>query len=223
MSMAETQTFAAFPARSDAAELANTVTHAIGLVLSLAGTLAMAATIWRHGDGWRLAGCGIYLASLVSVFALSTLSHACRNRRWKARFRAWDQGVIYLLIAATYTPFALAYLRSWPWWILLVAVWAIALHGFVSKVAFAHRVEAVAVWPCVLLGWIPFLSVPALIGDVPITAMWGMLAGGVCYTIGIVFFLLESKVCHFHAVWHVLVVAGSACHFVTILVFVAAA
>jgi hemolysin III len=138
-------------------------------------------------------------------------------------FRALDQGFIYFLIAATYTPFSLAYLRTTEWWLLLGAVWGVALYGFVSKVFFAHRVEAVSIWPYVLLGWLPIISVPALIHLVDDAAFWWMLVGGLCYTVGTVFLVCDQKVRHFHAIWHLLVIAGSACHFLAILLFVASA
>lgn len=200
-------------------ELANFVTHGIGFVLSLAGVAVMAAVL-GHGDIWRVAGCGIYLASLMGVYLMSTLSHSFAAPRWRAFFRALDQGTIYLLIAATYTPFSMAYLHSPTWFALLAIVWAIALWGFVSKVFFAHRLESVSMWPCIVLGGIPFISIPALLGVVSIAALWWMLLGVACYTLGLVFWVNDHRVRHFHAVWHILVMAGSTCHFIGILLFV---
>ena len=207
---------------SDSEELANRVTHGFGLVLSIGGALIMAAVL-GSGDFWRAAGCCVYLASLIALYAMSTLSHTFQSPRLRSLFRSLDQGAIYLLIAATYTPFSLAYLRTTPWWILLGVVWAIALYGFFGKVLFAHRVESVSMWPCIVLGGIPFVSVPALLGVVSIGALWWMMIGVGCYSAGLVFWLNDRRVRHFHAVWHLLVVAGSACHFVGILMFVALA
>jgi hemolysin III len=174
-------------------------------------------------DVWLATGCGVYLASLLAVYAMSTLSHSCQTLPRKAFFRRLDQGFIYLLIAATYTPFALAYLRDGVWWVLLGAIWSVALVGFVAKVFFAHRVEAVSVASYLLLGWMPALSVPALLATVPIAALWWMLLGGVCYTLGTLFLIYDARVRHFHAVWHLLVIAGSICHFLGIFVAVASA
>jgi hemolysin III len=204
---------------SPAEELANRITHGVGFVLSLAGVAVMTAVL-GSGDTWRVAGCGIYLASLLGVYAMSTLSHTFETPRLRSLFRALDQGTIYLLIAATYTPFSMAYLRTMPWWILLAAVWAVALWGFFSKVFFAYRVESVSMWPCIVLGGAPFISVPALIGIVSWTALWWMLLGVACYTLGLVFWVNDRRVRHFHAVWHLLVIAGSTCHFVGIMLFV---
>lgn len=200
-------------------EFANFVTHGIGFVLSLAGVTVMTAVLGQ-GNAWRMAGCSIYLASLIGVYLMSTLSHSFESPRLRSFFRALDQGTIYLLIAATYTPFSMAYLHSPMWFVLLAIVWAIALWGFCSKVFFAHRIESVSMWPCIVLGGIPFISIPSLIGVVSIAALWWMLLGVACYTLGLVFWLNDHRVRHFHAVWHVLVMAGSACHFIGILLFV---
>jgi hemolysin III len=177
--------------------------------------------VWQHGDAWRIVGCMIYVASLVGVYAASTLSHSCKTPERKSFFRALDQGFIYLLIVATYTPLSLAYLRSGPWWILLAAMWVVALVGFFSKLFFFHRVDAVSIWLYLALGWLPILSAAALVGVAPAPALWWMLIGGICYTLGTVFLMLDHHVTHFHAVWHLCVIAGSMCHFLAILLFVA--
>ena len=110
-------------------EIANTITHGLGFVLSVFGALVMADTL-GGGDGWRVAGCAIFVTSMIAVYAMSTLSHIFQSPRLRTLFRAIDQGTIYLLIAGTYTPFSLAYLHSTPWWILLGAVWAVAALRF---------------------------------------------------------------------------------------------
>ena len=205
---------------SPAEELANRITHGIGLMLSLVGVAVM-VTVLGQGDGWRIAGCSLYLGSLIAVYAMSTLSHTFEDERRRSLFRALDQGAIYLLIAATYTPFSMAYLHTVPWWIVLGLVWSIALWGFFSKVCFAYRLEEVSMWPCIILGVIPFVCVPSLVGVVSLAALWWMLLGVAFYTVGLVFWVNDRRVKHFHAVWHVLVMAGSSCHFVAILLFVA--
>jgi hemolysin III len=207
--------------RFDGDEIVNAVTHALGLALSVCGAIVMLAGVRAHGDAWRVAGCGIYLASLVAVYAMSTLSHAFTAPHLRSLFRRLDQGFIYFLIVATYTPFSLTYLRSWPWWTLLGLMWAIALWGFASKVIFAHRVEAVRIWPCVVLGWLPVIAAPSLMHMIPISVLWWMLAGGLFYSLGTLFLIYDNKVRFFHAVWHLFVIGGSICHFLAILVFIA--
>jgi hemolysin III len=123
----------------------NAATHAFGLVLAVGGALIMTGTVAAKGDAWSIVGCGIYLACLIVVYAMSTLSHSTRSLEWKLFFRRLDQGAIYLLIVATYTPFSMLFLRSGVWWLLLALVWAIAIGGFVSKVFFAHRVNSVSI------------------------------------------------------------------------------
>lgn len=199
----------------------NAGTHALGLLLAVLGALVMAGAISADGDTWRTIGCVVYLASLVTVYAMSTLSHVISEPRWKLLFRRLDQGFIYLLIVATYTPFSLAYLRTGPWWALLVAMWAVAIVGFVSKVFFSHRVEAVSLASYLLLGWMPLLAAPTLLRIMPLGALLWMVGGGLCYTFGTLFLMNDERVRHFHAVWHVCVIAGSACHFLGILIFVA--
>ena len=200
-------------------ELANSITHALGFAMSVVGAFVVADTL-GSGDGWRVAGCSIFLTSMIAVYAMSTLSHVFQSPRLRTLFRAIDQGTIYLLIAGTYTPFSLAYLHTTPWWILLGTVWAVAIYGFVSKVLFAHRVENVSMWPCILCGALPFAAIPTLITMLPLACLGWMMLGVACYMLGLVFWLNDRRVRHFHAMWHLLVMAGSAAHFSGILLFV---
>jgi hemolysin III len=212
-----------FVARSVADEIANTVTHAIGLVMSLIGAVILIATVWRDADIWLAIGCSVYALSLIAVYAASTLSHWCSEPVWRQRFRALDQGVIYLLIVGTFTPFVVAYLRSGPWLAYLGLLWAIALGGFISKVFLSHRVESVSLWLYLALGWMPVMAVKPLLGTVAPPGLWWMLIGGVCYTLGTLFLIFDQRVPYFHAIWHLCVIAGAACHFSSILLYVAGA
>jgi hemolysin III len=200
-------------------ELVNSITHGIGIVLSVTGALVMFDSL-GHGDAWRVAGCAVYLASLIGVYTMSTLSHSFQTPRLRSFFRALDQGTIYLLIAGTYTPFSMAYLRTGPWWLVLAAVWLVAIGGFLSKVVFALRVESVSMWPCLILGGMPLISIPTLVGIVSFGALAWMVLGIGCYMVGLWFWINDHRGRHFHAVWHLLVIAGSACHFTGILLFV---
>ena len=208
--------------RSDADELVNAATHALGCLLAISGAVVIAGSVLRSGDLPGIVGCFVYLASLITVYAMSTLSHSAKSPRWKSLFRRLDQGTIFLLIAATYTPFSIAYLPSTPWWILLAAIWTMAIAGFISKVFFAHRVELVSVKPYVLLGWMPAIGAPTIVQTIPLPIFLWMLIGGVCYTIGTLFLIYDDRIRHFHAIWHLFVIAGSACHFFGILLVVTA-
>jgi hemolysin III len=209
--------------RSPADEWVNAMTHGIGLVLAIIGALVMGATLWKEGDAWRMIGCSIFLASMIAVYAASTISHTVSHPRWKYVFRCVDQGVIYLLVVGTYTPFGLAYLRTGPGWVLLVGLWIGAVIGFFAKVVFAHRVNDGSVWSYVVLGLLPTIVIPYLWHAVPAgTTIW-MALGGACYLVGTFFLIYEARARHFHAVWHLLVIAGSTCHFLGILAAVARA
>jgi hemolysin III len=206
--------------RSSSDEFVNAATHALGFILAAAGAMTMASGLAAQPDSALALGCGLYLASLMAVFAMSTLSHCAPAPRWKPFFRRLDQGCIYLLIVATYTPFSLHYLRGGPWSVLLAVMWIVAIVGFVLKVFFAHRVETVSLVSYLLLGWIPVIALPEFLRAMPAAAIGSMFLGGVCYTAGTIFLTLDERVRHFHAVWHLFVIAGSACHFFGILVFV---
>jgi len=203
--------------RTATEERINTLTHGLGLVLAVAGGLTMIWSVLRHGDIWRITGCAIFAASLVAVYAASTLSHSCQSVRWKSLFRRIDQGCIYFLIVATYTPFGLEYLRTGGGWMLLGGLWTAAFLGFFSKVVLAHRVHNMSMWTYIALGWLPLIAVPALRHTVPVDSTLWMLGGGACYLAGTFFLFYDARVRHFHAIWHLLVIAGSACHFLGIL------
>lgn len=199
----------------------NAATHALGLACGLAAGVFLGLVAARRGSAWQLAGCAVYAATLVATYAASTLSHVFRGPRLSRAFRIADQALIFLFIAGTYTPVALTYLRGGNWWLLHGVVWGIALAGFVSKVAFEHRVElgAVSVTLYVLLGWVPVLAAPFLWDVLPGRLMLWYLAGGLCYMAGIVFFTFDNRVRYFHAAWHLMVVAGSTLHFIAILAY----
>lgn len=209
--------------RSAAEELVNALTHGLGLVLSSVGGLALVVCAIAQGDAWRIAGCSVFATTLIAVYAASTLSHSSFKPEMINMFRRLDQGFIYLLIAGTYTPFSLAYLRTGWWWVLLGLMWSFALGGCIAKILFSHRIKTVAVWTYVLLGWIPVFSATYLIERIPAAALWWMLIGGLCYTLGTVFLVFDYqyKRFHFHAIWHMFVIAGSTCTFIAILFFVA--
>jgi hemolysin III len=207
--------------RSESDEFANVITHGIGLVLSIVGGIVLMDRAALQGDGWRIVGCGVFTTTLITTYAASTLAHGFSWTRWRRIFRMSDQASIYLLIAGTYTPFGLAYLRTGWWWLLFGLVWTVALCGFVFRILFWHCEDLVAIWSYVLLGWLPIVSIYWLLAVIPAVALWWIFAGGLCYSLGMVFLVNDQKRPYFHAIWHVCVLAGSTCHFFVILVFVA--
>jgi hemolysin III len=199
-----------------AEELVNAVTHGIGLVLSIVGAVFLIARAYWQGDAYLVAGCTVFSMTLIAVYAASTLSHAPLGPRRRHLFRRLDQGSIYLLIVGTCMPFALVYLRTDWWFLFFGGMWTVALCGFVSKTLFSHRVDAVAIWIYVLLGWMPIAMVPPLMAVIPAAALWWLLVGGLFYTFGTLFLAYDERFPLFHGIWHLFVIAGSTCHFLTI-------
>lgn len=207
--------------RVPAGEVANTLTNGITLLLSLAGAPLLISRVCEVGDFWCISGCSIFAVALIAVYTVSTLSHAIASPRPRRLFRILDQGLIYVLIVGTYTPFALVYLRTPVWWAFFALMWTIAIAGLISKLVLAHRIDSVTVWSYVLLGWLSVIPMIALVGVLPSAALGWVVAGGLCYTLGILFFLLDNPRYHCHAIWHTFALLGSACHFMAIYLFVA--
>jgi len=201
-------------------EIANSITHGIGMALSLVGGVALVVLAARSAGLRELVGCSIFAASLIAVYTASTLSHVFWQPRLRRIFRMLDQGCIYLLIVGTFTPLSLVYLRGGWWWLLLGAMWTVALTGFCSKVLLAYRVDSISTASYVGLGWMPVLAAKPMIAIAPAGCLWAVLAGGLCYMVGTLFLLSDRKALYLHAVWHVFVIAGSAVHYFTILHYV---
>ncbi|HEY7117864.1 MAG TPA: hemolysin III family protein [Tepidisphaeraceae bacterium] len=208
-------------ARTFDEEHVNAATHALGLAGALAGAAALLVSAWRHGGAWEIWGCALYATTLLATYAASTLSHVVRRPRPQHVCRTADQALIFLFIAGSWTSIAFAWLRNGPWWILHAAIWGVALFGFASKAVFCHRVNlgAVSAGLYLVLGWLPILAARPLTTALPVPLQAWLVAGGVCYTGGLIFFSLDHRIRYFHAAWHVLVLGGSGCHFLGILLY----
>jgi hemolysin III len=202
-------------------EIGNTVTNGVTFLLGAAGTMLLMQRVIPTGDPWRITGCAIFSAALLAVYGVSTLSHAVSSPRPRHWFRVLDQGFIYLLIVGTYTPFAFTYLRSPGWLLFLALMWGIALWGLVAKLMFAHRIDSASVTSYIVLGWMSVVPLVALVGTLPVGGLGWIIAGGLCYTCGTVFFTIDNPRYHCHAIWHTLALAGSGCHFAAIYYYVA--
>lgn len=199
-------------------EAVNTITHGLGCVLSVFGVVWLFDVVARSGSPAQIVACVIYGLALVAVYLASALSHAFHQSRWRRLFRMIDQACIFLLIAGTFTPLAVTYLSMLHWWWLLAVMWGIALAGFTSKAFFAHRVDAVTARLHLMMGWLPVVTLKPMVTVAPGGMLAWMAVGGVCYTVGTIF-LHRDHYPYFHGVWHLLVIAGSACHFVAILLY----
>ena len=201
-------------------ELANAITHGLGLMLSVIGSVYLLSRAAEEADLAQLIGCSVFAVTLVALYTASTLSHSFADPRRRQFFRQLDQACIYLLIVGTYTPFGVPFLYASWWPGFFALMWSLGIAGFVSKMFFGHRVQAVSIGIYVLMGWLPLIPALTLIGTLPSVSLWWMLAGGLCYTIGAVILVYDYLHHHLHAVWHLLVIAGSTCHFFGILSFV---
>jgi hemolysin III len=207
------------PERLTIEEVANCVTHGVGLALSLAGLVALVLLAWMHGDAWHVLSSAVYGASLVTLYLASTLYHGARTVRAKHRLQVLDHCCIYLLIAGTYTPFTLVTLRGGWGWTLFGLVWTLALAGILFRVVFGTRYRPVAVASYVLLGWLCVIAVKPILALVPTGAILWLVAGGLTYTTG-VFFFASKRIPHNHAIWHLFVLGGSICHYMAVLLYV---
>lgn len=202
-----------------AGERFNSITHLVGAVLALVGTAVLVTKSALQGDPWKIVGFSIYGAMLILLYLASTLFHALCGRA-KAVFKKLDHCSIYLLIAGSYTPFALVSLRG-PWgWSLLGAVWALAVLGIVQEVCIARGARVLSLVIYVVMGWLALVAVVPLWQALTPAGFAWLAAGGAFYTVGIVFYATDHKLRHGHGIWHLFVLAGSACHFVTMAAYV---
>lgn len=204
-------------------ELANSITHGIGLAASVAAAPVLIVTAARAHDPWRVVAASAFAATLLLLYLASTLYHALPGhvlRRAKEVFRRLDHAAIYLLIAGTYTPFVLVSMRGpWGWWLFGV-VWGLAALGVTLKSVFgAGRLPLVSTTLYVGMGWLVLVAVRPLLAHVPAGGIIWLFSGGVMYTTGVIFFALDRHR-YMHAVWHLFVLAGSACHAWAVLAYV---
>lgn len=197
-------------------EHANFLTHGFGFLLSVMGAVGLLSLAWNQPD-WALSvACLVYSLSLVSLYAASTLSHAFSDPKRRRFYRTVDQACIFLLISGSFTPFAAAYLREGYWLALVLLMWALALTG-AYLVFYWGYLSATAQKLYVLMGWLPAISLPAIVAAAPTATVGWIVAGGLFYTAGTIFLWRDHTVKYFHAVWHIFVILGSASQYVAIV------
>jgi hemolysin III len=198
----------------------NAYTHLVGALLALAGAVVLIVLGAMKQDVWKIVSFAIYGASLVMLYSASTLYHSTRGRL-KAFFRKLDHTAIYLLIAGSYTPFTLVTLRGpWGWWLFGV-IWVLALLGILQEFWLGKRTRVLSLIIYVLMGWIALVAVMPLVDTLSLAGFAWLAAGGLAYTAGIVFYVYDERFTHWHGIWHLFVVAGSALHYIAILLYVA--
>ena len=200
-------------------ERLNAVTHLIGAVLALVGSIALIFLAVRSGDAWKIVSVCVYGVTLVLLYSLSTLYHSMRGRA-KSILRELDHHSIYLLIAGSYTPFCLVTLRG-PWgWSLLGAVWALAAIGSLEELRPKRGGRIFSVVLYAVMGWMVIVALSPLLKALGPAGFTWLIAGGLFYTIGIIFYALDTRLTHAHGIWHLFVLAGSAAHYIAILRYV---
>lgn len=197
----------------------NAWTHLVGALLALGGAGWLLTQAIGSGDGWRVFSMAVYGATLVILYSISTVYHSVRGRA-KTVLRKLDHLSIYLLIAGSYTPFCLISLRGpWGWWLFGI-VWTLALIGMLQEIKPRSEARIMSLVIYAVMGWIVLVAVKPLLAALGTAGFVWLLAGGVFYTVGIIFFAFDQRFRHWHGIWHLFVIAGSLMHFIAVLFFV---
>jgi hemolysin III len=199
----------------------NSVTHLVGTVLSVAGLATLVTMASLERDPYKIVSFAVYGAMLLALYAISTLYHWVRSPRLKAVLQKCDHSAIYLLIAGSYTPFTLVTLRG-PWgWSLFGVSWGLAALGIVQELTLGRRTRSVSMVIYVMMGWLALVAIRPLVTALPPAGTAWLLAGGLIYSAGIYFFINDERIRHGHGIWHLFVLGGSLCQFVSIARYVA--
>jgi hemolysin III len=202
-------------------EVANAVTHGIGLLLSLIGMPILILAALDRGERATVIGASVFGATLIALYAASTLYHAIPHPTLKQRLRVLDHAAIYLLIAGTYTPFTLGVLRGTWGWTLFGIVWTLAALGVLFKVVFGSGAMAkVSTAIYVAMGWVIIIAIKPLMVSMEHAGLMLLVAGGLCYTGGVIFYV-DRRRAWTHPVWHLFVMGGSVCHYFAVLWYAA--
>ncbi|HJP37554.1 MAG: hemolysin III family protein [Gammaproteobacteria bacterium] len=199
-------------------EIAHTVSHGAGLLLSIGGLIVLVMFSSQHGDAGHIVSTSIYGTTLILLYAASTLYHSIPHAKTKLVLQRLDHAAIYLLIAGTYTPFTLVNLRGAWGWTLLGLVWSIASLGIAMELVSKKRYKRVSIGLYLGLGWLVLLAIKPMLRAVETNGLILLLAGGLCYSFGVIFYVWKTLPYH-HAIWHLFVFTGSVLHFFSILFY----
>ncbi len=194
-------------------------THATAALLSLLATWLMLAKTWSVPDWQTSLASVVFGCSLFLLYLCSSMYHGSSSERSKARWRKLDHAAIYLLIAGSYTPFTLISMRdNWGFWLILV-IWGVALFGLALEFLAHLKFKKLSLVLYLLMGWLALVAINPMLQTVPAAGLWWLLAGGLCYSLGVIFYLWHGLRFH-HVIWHLWVVAGSSCHFISVYYYV---
>lgn len=197
----------------------NAWTHLIGALLALTGATWLLTLAIGSGDAWKVFSITVYGVTLVTLYSISTVYHSVRGRA-KLVLRKLDHLSIYLLIAGSYTPFCLISLRGAWGWSLFGIVWALALIGMLQEIKPRSEARVMSLVIYAVMGWIVIVAIKPLLASLGTAGFTWLAAGGVFYTVGIIFFAFDEKFRHWHGIWHLFVIAGSLMHFIAVLFYV---
>jgi len=198
-------------------EIANSISHGVGALFAAAAAPILVITALQRGEVTIVVGASVFAATMILLYFTSTLYHALPHSRAKKLFQILDHGAIFLLIAGTYTPFTLGVLEGTWGWMLFGLVWSLALIGIVMKATYGVRASRVSTIIYLLMGWSVLLFIEPLLEHLSPRGFFWLLAGGIFYTFGVVFYVIDGKVRYAHFIWHLFVIAGTACHFFAVL------
>lgn len=208
-------------AQSPGEELANSASHGAGLVGAIVGTPFLVVSAVRGGDTAFIVGASIFCAAMILLYSASTVYHALPAGSLKRFFLTLDHSAILLLIAGTYTPFTLGVLRDTAGWQLFAGVWTLALVGLTLRALGRGTHPVITTGLYLAMGWLVLFKLNALIAAVPPAGVAWLVGGGLSYSLGVVFFTLDSRIRYGHAIWHAFVVGGTACHYFAVLWYAA--
>ena len=198
----------------------NSISHLAGALLAIVGTVVLIVLGTIQGDAWKVVSFSIYGATLILLYLSSTLYHSTRGRA-KNVFRKLDHAAIYLLIAGTYTPFTLVTLGGGWGWSLFGVIWGLAIFGVVQDLTLAGKKRTLSLYLYLGMGWVAMIGVVPLIEALSWSGFLWIIAGGLVYSVGTIFYFYDERFKHWHGIWHLFVLGGSAIHYVAIVRFVA--
>ncbi len=201
-------------------EIANSVSHGIGLMGAIAAVPILVVAAAKQGDVAGIVGASVFGATMVLLYLTSTLYHALPTSKAKSLFQILDHAAIFLLIAGTYTPFTLGVLHGAWGWTLFGLVWGFAIIGVILKATTGDRFQTLSTCLYLAIGWLVLIAIVPLWNNMPIWGLFWLLCGGISYTAGVVFFAAD-RIPYFHFVWHLFVIMGTACHFIAVLYYAA--
>jgi len=200
-------------------EKINIISHATGFILSIVAFVLLVLHANLHGDVWHIVSFTIFGASLIILYAASTFYHSAKRSELRNRLKIIDHASIYFLIAGTYTPFTLVTLKGTIGWVIFGTSWGLALTGIILKLFFTGKYNIISTIMYVLMGWVIVFAIKPLINNLPLEGLFWLITGGIFYTIGAILYSIK-KIKFNHAIFHMFVLMGSFCHFMSVFFYV---